>query len=88
MDRVSVDIIILLGSIGLDELEDPLIALGLAQTRDEVEKLIADVDDDESGQIEFKEFLSIMSSVHKGGSDVGTEKSPIYDFFKSMILLF
>ena len=37
------------GSIGLDELEDPLIALGLAQTRDEVEKLIKDVDYDESG---------------------------------------
>ena len=39
----------MIGSIGLDELEDPLIALGLANTRDEVEKLIAEVDDDKSG---------------------------------------
>jgi len=29
-----------LGSIGVEELEDPLIALGLAQNRDEVQKLI------------------------------------------------
>lgn len=61
-----------------------MIALGLVTTREEVEKLIAEVDDDKSGQIEFKEFLSIMSSVQKGGnSDVGQEKSPIHDFFKS-----
>jgi hypothetical protein len=33
----------------VDELEDPLIALGLASTREEVEKLIVDVDDDLSG---------------------------------------
>ena len=38
-----------LGSIGLEELEDPLIALGLAQTREEVEKLIEEVDEDKSG---------------------------------------
>lgn len=50
-----------------------------------MEKLINDVDDDESGQIEFKEFLSIMSSVNKNGNptESGSEKSPIYDFFKS-----
>lgn len=28
------------GSIGLEELEDPLIALGLVSTREEVEKII------------------------------------------------
>lgn len=55
------------GSIGLEELEDPLIALGLVSTREEVEKIIQEVDDDKSGQIEFKEFLTIMSSAQKGG---------------------
>ncbi|KAL4502192.1 hypothetical protein ABPG72_000427 [Tetrahymena utriculariae] len=76
------------GSIGVEELEDPLIALGLAQNRDEVLKLIKQVDEDGSGDIEFKEFLSIMSSVqktdkNKGGGDE-SEKGAIFDFFKKM----
>ena len=37
------------GSIGIDELEDPLIALGLVQNRDDVERLVLEVDDDGSG---------------------------------------
>jgi Ca2+-binding EF-hand superfamily protein len=37
------------GSIGLDELEDPLISLGIAESRDEVNKIVLSVDDDGSG---------------------------------------
>ncbi len=61
------------------ELEDPLIALGLALNRDDVVKLINAVDDDQSGQIEFAEFMKIMSSV----SDDESDQSAIYVFFKS-----
>lgn len=62
-----------------------MIALGLVSTREEVEKIIQEVDDDKSGQIEFKEFLTIMSSAQKGGpQEQGQEKSPIHDFFKSI----
>ncbi len=57
------------GSIGVVELEDPLLALGLAQNRQDVEKLIKAVDDDQSGQIEFAEFMKIMSSVSEEDSD-------------------
>ncbi len=42
-------------AIGVDELEDPLIALGLAQNRDEVEVMVRALDDD--ANIEFHEFL-------------------------------
>ena len=42
-------------AIGIDELEDPLIALGLVDTREQVEKMVKQVDDDMN--IEFKEFL-------------------------------
>ena len=66
--------------IDVEELEDPLIALGLAQSHDEVVKLVNAVDFDQSGHIEFKEFLSIMSSVK---NDEESEKSPIFVFFKS-----
>eukprot|EP01017_Pseudomicrothorax_dubius_P019234 TRINITY_DN2115_c0_g1_i12.p1 TRINITY_DN2115_c0_g1~~TRINITY_DN2115_c0_g1_i12.p1 ORF type:complete len:277 (+),score=93.29 TRINITY_DN2115_c0_g1_i12:50-880(+) len=70
------------GSIGVDELEDPLIALGLVQTREDVEKLVKLVDEDGSGQIEFDEFLSIMSTI-KNNSEL--KASPIFSFFKRMI---
>lgn len=68
------------GMIDVEELEDPLIALGLAQSHEEVVKLVNAVDFDHSGHIEFKEFLSIMSSVK---NDEESEKSPIFLFFKS-----
>lgn len=51
------------GAIGIEELEDPLIALGLVNNRDEVEKIMKEVDDDGTQEIEFKEFLKIMRGV-------------------------
>jgi len=38
-----------LGSIGIEELEKPLISLGLCRTREEVKKIMDDVDEDKSG---------------------------------------
>ena len=52
------------GSIGVDELEDPLIALGLVENRQQVQEIVQLVDEDGSEKIEFGEFLSII----KGGS--------------------
>ena len=48
------------GSIGIEELEDPLIGLGLADTIEKVKEIILKVDDD--GDIEFPEFLKIIKS--------------------------
>lgn len=42
-------------------MEDPLIALGLVQDRQQVEDIINRVDDDKTGEIEFVEFLKIIS---------------------------
>ena len=67
------------GSIGLDELTEPLIGLGFADEQDEVETMIQAVDDDGSNQIEFEEFLLIIKG--KSG-DAKTEK--IKKFFKDM----
>lgn len=49
----------------MDELEDPLIALGLVENRQQVQEIVDLVDEDGSNQIEFGEFLSII----KGGSN-------------------
>jgi len=67
------------GSIGVNELVEPMISLGLAENVDEVKRIIDSVDDDGSGQIEFKEFLKII------GSQDQSQSSGIIDFFKDMI---
>lgn len=75
------------GAIGVDELEDPLIALGLVDTRQQVKELVEMVDEDASELIEFEEFLQII----KGGkaTDEGSSQSKeqgqmfkMYKFFK------
>lgn len=45
------------GAIGVDELLDPLIALGMVDTRQEVKTMVEMVDEDASELIEFEEFL-------------------------------
>ena len=67
------------GSISMDELEMPLIGLGLADTREEIQQMIDEVDEDGSGQIEFDEFLLILKNTI---SDPKTAK--INQFFKDM----
>lgn len=62
-------------SIGLEELEEPLIGLGLANTKDEVDEIIRAVDED--GVIEFKEFLDIIKS-----NDQSDKTALIKKFFK------
>ena len=50
------------GAIGINELEDPLIGLGFAESWEEVQEIIDTVDDDGSGFIEFGEFLGIIKN--------------------------
>ena len=47
------------GSIGIEELETPLISLGIAKSREEVQDIVDKVDED--GDIFFEEFLQILS---------------------------
>lgn len=49
-------------SIGVDELDGPLIGLGFAESRQEIEDMIDEVDDDATGEIEFEEFLAIVKN--------------------------
>ena len=67
------------GSIGVDELQEPLIGLGFANTYEDVEKMVEEVDEDASGQIEFGEFLSIISN-----SEGNEQTQAITKFFKDL----
>lgn len=67
------------GSIGIEELEELLISVGLAETREEVKRLIDSVDEDHSGKIEFDEFLDLIQSEGEG------EGQYLIEFFKKII---
>jgi centrin-1 len=67
--------------MGVEQLEEPFISLGLAYSREDVEKLIKSVDDDDSGKIEFGEFLRIIHNKSKKKTK-GNEK--ITNFFKKL----
>lgn len=64
------------GFISVEELLDPLVALGLAETKEEVKELFDVVDTDKSNKIEFGEFLAILKC--------GDSSSPMAAFFKDM----
>ena len=49
------------GTIEAKELKVALQALGFEPSREEIEKLIAGVDKDKSGKIDFHEFLGMLS---------------------------
>jgi centrin-2 len=68
------------GAIGIDELEGPLIGLGFYNTRQEISDMLDEIDDDGSGEIEFKEFLLIL----KSSSNSSQDTSLIKQFFKDL----
>ena len=49
------------GSINTEELRDLLMLLGMGQSEHEIEKLIKEADDDESGTIDEDEFMALMA---------------------------
>ena len=67
------------GSIGVDEIKGPLIGLGLVDSVEEVEMLVQLVDEDDSGMIEFGEFLDII--LNKSNNE---KARVITDFFKNL----
>jgi Ca2+-binding EF-hand superfamily protein len=50
------------GSIGLEELEQPLISLNLCKSRAEVRQVMNKIDLDGNGTLEFDEFLALVKT--------------------------
>ena len=48
------------GAVSIEELYEPLLALGLVETREQVQSLFHKVDSDSSGVIEFNEFVQVL----------------------------
>jgi Ca2+-binding EF-hand superfamily protein len=69
------------GEIGLEEMKGPLLGLGFAKTIEDVRKMIAHVDLDGSGEIEFPEFLAIIKNT---GCDPLSSAAKMTQFFKDL----
>ena len=77
-------------AIGIDELEDPLIALGLVDNRQQVEEMVLAVDEDKN--IEFDEFLKLVKGgkktkqkmMVKANKDENQDADIIFNFFKKL----
>lgn len=76
------------GSIGIEELEEPLISLGIAETREQVRRIVDLVDKDGSHQIEFGEFIAILKAKNQntpGSTQNDNQSAAIIEFFKGLI---
>jgi Ca2+-binding EF-hand superfamily protein len=59
------------GTVDGNELRAVLRALGTELSHDQVVELIATIDNDKSGVIEFPEFITLMRKIERGEIDVG-----------------
>ena len=68
------------GAIDVQELGNVFAAFGQELSQEELEIMIKDVDVDNSGEIEFEEFLMLM--IHNFGSDESAEQEVQNEFQK------
>ena len=68
------------GSIDYRELKAAMRALGFEVKKEELKKMITDIDADGSGQIEFPEFLEMMTG-KMGDKDTKEEINKIFKLF-------
>mmetsp|Transcript_38265 Transcript_38265/g.113411 ORF Transcript_38265/g.113411 Transcript_38265/m.113411 type:complete len:152 (-) Transcript_38265:322-777(-) len=53
------------GSLNVEEVKQLLDMLGMKMRMDEVEAMVAEIDHDHSGEVEFDEFVKVMTSTHQ-----------------------
>ena len=72
------------GTIDKWELERVLNAMGQTPTQGEIHDMIAMVDEDNSGEIDFSEFLSVFESQKRGSADDDDAKAETLEAFVAL----
>jgi len=67
------------GSIDTEELAAAFVSLGISDTREEIDKLVTQIDSDGSGEIEYQEFVEVMHSLFSG-RDTAAEMSKAFSY--------
>ena len=70
--------------IGADELEDPLITLGISKNKSEIEKILHSFKTHIPGKLSFEEFLSILNG-NKIQKRNTASSTAILEFFRSRL---
>jgi Ca2+-binding EF-hand superfamily protein len=68
------------GSIDVAELTHALVNLGISDTQAEIDALVAQIDADGSGEIEFDEFVEVMQQL-MAARDSATEMYKAFKYF-------
>ena len=55
------------GDISVDELEEPLISIGLVSSKEDLEEMIRKYDSSGDGEIDFQEFVKMVMTREEGG---------------------
>lgn len=55
------------GMIGVDEIEETLISLGLAKTQEDVHNIVRELDQDGNGELDFDEFIGLLKDTSARG---------------------
>uniref|UniRef100_A0A1I8HZF4 Calmodulin n=1 Tax=Macrostomum lignano TaxID=282301 RepID=A0A1I8HZF4_9PLAT len=71
------------GRITAGELHKVLKFLGTKVTENEVKMMIADVDSDGNGTVEFNEFLKMMKKYYRKNAHCHTEDADMWEAFKA-----
>jgi Ca2+-binding EF-hand superfamily protein len=67
------------GSIDVDELTHAFVNLGISDTKEEIDRLVAQIDVDGSGEIEYDEFVEVMHQLF-AQRDTAAEMSKAFHF--------
>ena len=68
--------------IGVEELEDPLITLGICRTREEVQEVLCSFNTQAPGKMNFEEFVNIVNGI-KMQKKNRVASTAILEFFRS-----
>ena len=74
------------GMIGVDEIEETLISLGLAKTKEDVEATVKELDVDGNGELDFDEFLQMLkdTSMRNAKDNYLTDKTIHFEPIKEV----
>ena len=72
--------------IGVEELEDPLITLGICKSREEVKEVLGSFNTQFSGRLNFEEFVNIVNGI-KMQKKNRVSSTAILEFFRSTFLI-
>ncbi|KUF76246.1 Caltractin [Phytophthora nicotianae] len=65
------------GKISVEELEDPMLSIGIVNDTREIEQIVSKLDKDSNGQIDFQEFVDFLTPHTRHNKDSNPQKHEV-----------